>query len=323
MLAGMSRARGRVVALLDADLQHPPELLLQMLPLLDEGYEQVVAQRTRTGDARSRTWLSRGFYRAMNALSEVRLEDGVGDFRVLSRKAVRAVLSLDEHNRFSKGLFAWIGYPTAVVKYDNVARTGGASRWRLGGLVSYGVDGLLSFEVRPMRAVLYFGAFVTAVALVLRLLDPRPRPRRRHRHPGVRDAALHRRRPRRRPARRPRRDRRVPRPHLHRGQAPPPLPGEGQLRRLSPACGIPPPAGFARRLRRLISPAAGFGSGSVGRCSGQSLRRTGRGGASCGHRPWVVAHSGRLRFSLRRACPDPRPQVAARGWMGSRGWPAW
>jgi glycosyltransferase involved in cell wall biosynthesis len=166
MLAGMSRARGRVVALLDADLQHPPELLLQMLPLLDEGYEQVVAQRTRTGDARSRTWLSRGFYRAMNALSEVRLEDGVGDFRVLSRKAVRAVLSLDEHNRFSKGLFAWIGYPTAVVKYENVARTGGASRWRLGGLVSYGVDGLLSFEVRPMRAVLYFGAFVTAVAVV-------------------------------------------------------------------------------------------------------------------------------------------------------------
>jgi glycosyltransferase involved in cell wall biosynthesis len=165
MLAGLSRARGSVVALLDADLQHPPELLLEMLPLLDQGYDQVVAQRTRAGDPRSRAWLSRGFYRVMNALSEVRLEDGVGDFRVLSRKAVRALLSLDEHNRFSKGLFSWIGYPTATVRYENVGRTDGASRWRFGSLLSYGVDGLLSFDFRPMRAVLWFGASVTLVAL--------------------------------------------------------------------------------------------------------------------------------------------------------------
>ena len=89
---------------------------------------------------------------------------------------------------------------------------------------------------------------------------------------------------------------------------------------------LAPAAGF--RLRRAfscggLSPAAGFGSGSVGRGSGPSLRRTGRGGASCGHRPWVVAHSGRLRFSLRRACPDPRPQVAARGVDGVRRWSTW
>ncbi len=165
MLAGLSRARGSAVALLDADLQHPPELLLQMLPLLEQGYDQVVAQRTRSGDPVTRTWMSRGFYRLMNALSEVRLEDGVGDFRVLSRRAVRALLSLEEHNRFSKGLVAWIGYPTTVVKYENVGRGDGTSRWRLGGLLSYGVDGLLSFDFRPMRAVLWFGASVTLVAL--------------------------------------------------------------------------------------------------------------------------------------------------------------
>jgi glycosyltransferase involved in cell wall biosynthesis len=165
MLAGMSRARGSAVALIDADLQHPPELLLRMLPLLDEGYEQVVAQRTRAGEPRPRRWLARGFYTLMNAVSEVRLDDGVGDFRVLSRTAVRALMSLGEHNRFSKGLFAWIGYPTAVVKYENVGRGTGASRWRFGALLSYGVDGLLSFDFRPMRAVLWFGAIVTMVAL--------------------------------------------------------------------------------------------------------------------------------------------------------------
>jgi glycosyltransferase involved in cell wall biosynthesis len=136
-----------------------------MLPMLDEDYDQVVAQRTRTGDPRSRTWLSRRFYSAMNALSEVRLEDGVGDFRVLSRKAVRAVLSLDEHNRFSKGLFAWIGFETAVVDYRNVSRAAGTTKWRMSDLFNYGIDGVVSFNYRPLRLSIWFGVLVTAVAL--------------------------------------------------------------------------------------------------------------------------------------------------------------
>ena len=107
---------------MDADLQHPPRLLARMLELLEEGADQVVARRTRTGDSWARTRLARGFYRAINAMTEVRVDDGAGDYRLLGPAAVRAILSMEERNRFSKGLFAWIGLRTSVVDYDNVAR---------------------------------------------------------------------------------------------------------------------------------------------------------------------------------------------------------
>jgi polyisoprenyl-phosphate glycosyltransferase len=166
MLAGLSQASGRAVAILDADLQHPPSLLARMLPLLDMGYDQVVARRTRTGETAMRSVLSRLYYRVFNRLIEVDIEDGVGDFRVLSQRAVRALLSLGEYNRFSKGLFAWIGFSTAVVDYDNVGRTSGESRWRMSDLVNYGIDGVLSFNARPLRVAIHFGAFVTLVAFL-------------------------------------------------------------------------------------------------------------------------------------------------------------
>lgn len=164
MLAGLSQARGEAVAILDADLQHPPSLLREMLPLLDQGYEQVVARRTRTGDAATRTAMSRVYYRLMNRLVDVDLEDGVGDFRVLDQTAVRALLALGEVNRFSKGLFAWIGYNVAVVDYENVTRDEGSSKWGFRALVNYGIDGILSFNSRPLRLSIYFGAFVSLVA---------------------------------------------------------------------------------------------------------------------------------------------------------------
>lgn len=169
MLAGLSQARGDAVAIMDADLQHPPHLLAQMLPLLDQGYEQVVARRTRTGDAVVRTMLSRVYYKVIDRLVEVKLEDGVGDFRVLSRTAVRALLSLGEYNRFSKGLFAWIGFPTATVDYENVARESGATKWRTRDLLDYGIDGVLSFNTRPLRLAIYLGALFAAVAVLYAL----------------------------------------------------------------------------------------------------------------------------------------------------------
>lgn len=166
MLAGLSQATGRAVAVMDADLQHPPSLLVRMLPLLDQGYDQVVARRTRTGDAKLRTALSRAYYRAFNRLVDVRLEDGVGDFRVLTQRAVRALLSLGEYNRFSKGLFAWIGFSTAVVDYENVGREAGESKWGLRSLINYGIDGIISFNARPLRMAIYFGSIVTLVAFL-------------------------------------------------------------------------------------------------------------------------------------------------------------
>jgi glycosyltransferase involved in cell wall biosynthesis len=169
MLAGLSQARYEAVAMIDADLQHPPELLAEMIPLLDQGYDQVIARRTRTGDGRVRTLLSRGYYRVINKLVDVKLEDGVGDFRLLSRRAVQAVLALGEYNRFSKGLFAWIGFPTAVVDYENVLRGSGDSKWTIKALVEYGIDGVLSFNNRPLRLAIYSGAIVTGLAVVYAL----------------------------------------------------------------------------------------------------------------------------------------------------------
>jgi polyisoprenyl-phosphate glycosyltransferase len=163
MLAGLSNARGEAVAIIDADLQHPPQLLAQMVPLLDQGYEQVVARRTRTGDPAVRTALSRTYYRMINRLVDVHLEDGVGDFRVMSRNAVRALLALGEYNRFSKGLFSWIGFTTAVVDYENVSRETGQTKWRMRDLFNYGLDGILSFNTRPLRLAIYFGVLVAAV----------------------------------------------------------------------------------------------------------------------------------------------------------------
>jgi glycosyltransferase involved in cell wall biosynthesis len=164
MLAGLSQAAGDVVAIIDADLQHPPELLARMIDMLGEGHDQVVARRTRTGDAPLRTFLSTVFYKAINKLVDVKLENGVGDFRVLSRKAVRALLALGEYNRFSKGLFSWIGFDTAVVDYENVPRQDGSSRWSLRKLVDYGIDGVVSFNNRPLRLAIYLGGLCTLLA---------------------------------------------------------------------------------------------------------------------------------------------------------------
>jgi polyisoprenyl-phosphate glycosyltransferase len=166
MLAGLTRATGDAVVILDADLQHPPQLIAEMVPYLDQGFDQVVARRTRTGDARVRTLASRLYYRIFNKLVEVQLQDGVGDFRVLSRNALDALLSLDEYNRFSKGLFAWIGFDTATVEYENVAREAGESKWRLRDLANYAVDSILSFNSRPLRMAIHFGTFVSAVAFI-------------------------------------------------------------------------------------------------------------------------------------------------------------
>ncbi|MBD3914332.1 glycosyltransferase family 2 protein [Nocardioides hwasunensis] len=166
MLAGLSHARGDRVAIMDADLQHPPTLLAQMLPLLDSGdYSQVVARRTRTDDPVVRTALSRLYYKMMNRLVDIELQDGVGDFRVLDRRAVQALLTLGESNRFSKGLFAWIGFPTAVVDYENVSRETGATKWSMRSLFNYGIDGVVSFNYRPLRMSIWLGIFVTVLAV--------------------------------------------------------------------------------------------------------------------------------------------------------------
>ncbi|GGP95220.1 glycosyltransferase family 2 protein [Streptomyces roseolilacinus] len=169
MLAGMRMSRGAAVVLMDADLQHPPELLPRMLELHQHGYDQVVAQRDRSGEGAVRKAFSRAYYRLVRRFMEVEVVDGAGDFRLLSRRAVAAVLSLPESNRFSKGLFSWIGFDTVSFRYENAARAAGASKWGGRRLLNYGIDGLLSFNSRPLRLAVHSGLwlFLSALAYAL------------------------------------------------------------------------------------------------------------------------------------------------------------
>lgn len=167
MLAGLSYATGDAVVIMDADLQHPPDLLMQMLQWHEKGYDQVIARRTRDGDSFGRTVMSRLYYRLVNSLVDVDMEDGVGDFRLLSRRAVDALLKMREYNRFSKGLFSWIGFPTVTVDYRNVARQGGGeSKWSFRRLLNYGIDGVISFNNAPLRLAVYLGAAVTSLSFL-------------------------------------------------------------------------------------------------------------------------------------------------------------
>lgn len=164
MFAGLSQARGEVVVLMDADLQHPVELVPRMIDLLrEDGVDQVVARRTREGDGWLRSALSRLYYRIMGKFMDVELRDGVGDFRALSRRAVDSLLSMRESNRFSKGLFEWIGFETRTIEYRNVVRGTGTSSWSLGSLFRYGMDGFISFSDAPLRLSIHLG--LTAVVL--------------------------------------------------------------------------------------------------------------------------------------------------------------
>lgn len=166
LLAGLRRTTGDAVVLMDADLQHPPELIPQLVAMFHEGHDQVVARRTRQHDGRVRAVGTRLYYRLMNSLMDVPLMDGAGDFRLLSRTAVDALLALPERNRFSKGLYSWIGFEPAVVDYADVARGEGASKWSLRALLNYGIDGLLSFNDRPIRLSIYTGLVLTSLSIV-------------------------------------------------------------------------------------------------------------------------------------------------------------
>jgi polyisoprenyl-phosphate glycosyltransferase len=166
MLAGLQRARGSLVVLMDGDLQHPPELLPNLVQhQLNTGADQVVAQRNREGDPFFRRTMSRLYFKLVNRFMDVRLVDGAGDFRLLSRRAVDALLQLSERTRFSKGFFAWIGYPTATVEYLNEARADGKSSWTLRSLFDHGVDGVLSFNTRPLRSMVATGMVATGFFL--------------------------------------------------------------------------------------------------------------------------------------------------------------
>ncbi|MDK7114487.1 glycosyltransferase family 2 protein [Staphylococcus pettenkoferi] len=168
MIAGYQHSTDcDAVIMIDADLQHPPHLIPKMIQGYMDGYDQVIAKRNRCGENKSRKWLTKLYYRMINRFVEdIRLEDGVGDFRLLSQRAVISLTQLDETNRFSKGLYAWIGYYTQVFTYENVEREDGESKWSFSKLLNYGIDGLISFNNKPLRAMIYLGLIVFGLSLL-------------------------------------------------------------------------------------------------------------------------------------------------------------
>lgn len=168
MIAGFQHSvKCDAVVMVDGDLQHPPEFIPQMIEGFQEGYDQVIAKRDRTGENIARKSMTKLYYKLINSFVEdIEFIDGVGDFRLLSQRAVKAMSSLKEYNRFSKGLFEWIGYNTKIFIYQNVEREAGHSKWTFTKLLNYGIDGLISFNNKPLRAMIYLGMTIFSLSIV-------------------------------------------------------------------------------------------------------------------------------------------------------------
>ena len=166
MLAGLQYCMGECAVIIDADLQHPPELIPEMYKKYKEGYDQVIAKRNRKGDSKVATLFAGLYYKLANKLVNVEMVDGAGDFTLLSRRAVNALLGLKENNRFSKGLFSWIGFNQTYIEYENQERAGGESKWSFKSLLSYGVDGILSFNNQPLRICIYVGGIFIGISII-------------------------------------------------------------------------------------------------------------------------------------------------------------
>ena len=164
--AGLDHARGGAVVIIDADLQHPPEAIEAMVTKWREGYENVYGQRIDRGfDAPLRRALTMRFYHLFERFGETSLPPGAGDFRLLDRKAVNALLRMRERARFSKGLYAWIGFKSIGVPFQVAERASGASKFSYGKLTRFALDGLTSFSTMPLKVWGYFGGLISIFAL--------------------------------------------------------------------------------------------------------------------------------------------------------------
>lgn len=163
MLAGLKESKGDYVAIMDADLQDPPSLLKKMYEYVSSGeYDSAATYRVdRKGEPPIRSFFARNFYRLINKMIDVEIVDGARDYRLMNRKMVDAIISLPEYNRFSKGIFAWVGFKTKYVEFENVERVAGETKWSFWKLFAYAIDGIVGFTIAPLRIATYSGVFVS------------------------------------------------------------------------------------------------------------------------------------------------------------------
>lgn len=171
MYAGFCNAHGDFVAVMDADMQDPPALLPQMLEILQTGeYDSVATRRVnREGEPPVRSWFSRKFYHIINKISDADIVDGARDFRLMKREMVDAIVSMSEYNRFSKGIFGWIGFRTYWLPYENIERVAGETKWSFWKLFKYAMDGIINFSQVPLSVASWFGIIMTFCSFILLL----------------------------------------------------------------------------------------------------------------------------------------------------------
>ena len=166
MNAGLSYAKGDYVALMDADLQDPPSMLIDMYKYIDS-YDVVATRRiTRKGEPKIRSVFSKAWYKLINKISDVEMVDGARDFRLMRRCVVDAILSMNEYNRYSKGIFSFVGFKTKYLEYENVKRVAGKTKWSFLGLVKYAIEGITSFSTLPLTISSLFGMLFCLLAVV-------------------------------------------------------------------------------------------------------------------------------------------------------------
>lgn len=171
MLAGLKMSRADYVGIIDADLQHSPELIPEMLKAVaDEGYDIAAARRVdRSGEAKLKSAFSRAFYKLINRISDAQIEEGAQDFRIMSRKVVNAIISMPEYNRFSKGIFSWVGFKTKWFEHENQKRVAGTTKWSFWKLFTYAVDGIIGFSTAPLKLSLIVGTFTSLIGFLYAL----------------------------------------------------------------------------------------------------------------------------------------------------------
>lgn len=178
IFAGLQHAKGDYIVIMDADLQNPPSLLPKMFyAVKNEGYDSAAARRvSRRGDPPIRSWFASKFYRLMHRISKTELVDGASDYRLMNRKFVNALLSMGEYNRFTKGLYGWVGFKTKWIEYENVARIAGETKWSFWKLFYYAVEGIIAFSTVPLTIATMIGllccilAFSSTLFVVIRKL---------------------------------------------------------------------------------------------------------------------------------------------------------
>lgn len=177
MYAGLENSTGDYVTLMDADLQDPPSLLPQMCDLIEQGYDVVGTRRvTRKGEPPIRSFFARRFYKIINKMSKIEMVDGARDYRLMTRQVVNSILTLQEYNRYSKGLFSFVGYKTKWLEYENIERVAGETKWSFWKLFKYAIEGIVAFTTAPLSLasvlgfIICFVSFIAILVIVVKTL---------------------------------------------------------------------------------------------------------------------------------------------------------